>query len=145
VRRRIFSNNASEFKKSMFIAKLPWAIIGLFILFQAASYLVNGLNYSLKSQQSSPDGRKTVFEFQSHQDGRDHAPYGSTLSLSFDRSIHQPDSGYVFFAGYCKQPVTYSWQGNEKIVVNCQSSQKNKEPRTQAIRMYGIAVELKTE
>jgi hypothetical protein len=63
----------------MSISKLPWAIIGLFILFQAASYLVNSLHYSLRSPQSSPDGRKTIFEFQSQQDGRDHA-----LSLKAD-------------------------------------------------------------
>lgn len=117
----------------------------MFILFQAASYLVHSMHYSLRSQQSSPDGRKTIFEFQSHQDGRNHAPYGRTLSLAFDKSIHKPDSGYVFFAGYCKQPLTYSWQSNGKIVVNCQSSKENTTPRTQAIRMYGIAVELKTE
>lgn len=129
----------------MSVSKLPWTIIGLLILFQAASYLVNSMHYSLRSQQSSPDNRKTIFEFQSHQDGRDHAPYGSTLSLAFDKSIHKPDSGYVFFAGYCKQPLTYSWQSNEKIVVNCQPSKEHSMPRTQAIRMYGIAVELETK
>jgi hypothetical protein len=129
----------------MSTSKLPWAIIGLFLLFQAASYLFDSLNYLLRSQQSSPDGRKTVFEFVSYQDGKDHAPYGSTLSLSFKASIRNPDAGYVFFAGYCKQNLTYSWQSNEKIVVNCQSSKESKTIRTQAILMHGIAVELKTE
>ncbi|ABM36326.1 hypothetical protein [Polaromonas naphthalenivorans] len=130
---------------NMSVSRLPWAIIGAFILFQAAGYLFDGLNYSQISQQSSPDGRKTIFEFRSFQDGKEHAPYGTTLSLSFNKSIRNPDSGYVFFAGYCAQPIAYSWQGNEKIVVNCQPSTENRIPRTQAIVMYGIAVELKTE
>jgi hypothetical protein len=54
-------------------------------------------------------------------------------------------SGYVFFVGYCAQPMTYSWKSNEKIIVNCQPSKEHTIPRTQAIVMYGIAVELKTE
>ena len=119
--------------------------MGAFMAFHAAGYLLDTLNYSQKSQQSSPDGRKTIFEFRSHQDGRDHAPYGSTLSLSFSQSLRNPDSGYVFFAGYCHPSLTYSWQGNEKIVVNCPSGKEGKTVRTQATRMYGIAVELKLE
>ena len=127
------------------VSRLPWAIIGAFLLFQAAGYGIDALNYSQISQQPSPDGRKTIFEFRAFQEAKEHAPYGTTLSLSYNKSIHNPDSGYVFFAGYCAQPMTYSWKSNEKIVVNCQSSKENRIPRTQAIVMYGIAVELNTD
>jgi hypothetical protein len=123
---------------------LPWAVIVLFLLFQIVSPLLGGLFYSLKSQQSSPDKSHTIFEFRSGSEGAGHAPYGISLSLSAKSNIKHPDEGYVVFAGYCKEPLAYSWQGNRKIIVNCQS--RRKEPvRTQAVRAYGIAIEVKAE
>lgn len=122
---------------------LPWVVIAIFLLIQLAQYFFGSLEYSLESQLPSPDERHTVFEFRSNNDGAGHAPYGTLLSLSRG-PIHVPDEGFVFFAGYCKRPLSYSWQGNRRLIVRCQSS-SNEPIRTQAVLAFGIRIELKAE
>ncbi|MBI5890885.1 MAG: hypothetical protein HZB47_09435 [Nitrosomonadales bacterium] len=130
----------SRISPSMIASRLPWFVIGLFILLQALGFVMDNLNYSKGSQLPSPDGKKTIHEFRSNQDGVGHAPYGTTLSLSFGKTLAQPDDGYVFFAGYCKTPVSYAWLSNDKVVVSCELAEGEKAPRTLARLTYGIEI-----
>ena len=119
--------------------------IGAFLL--ATSVVVGclwwllGDQYSLRSSQVSPDGRFSVFEFQSHQDGLEHAPYGSVLSLSADRGLDNPEDGQVIFAGYCKSALVYRWVDNQRIAVDC-PVRGDIDIRTLSTRAFGISVSL---
>lgn len=126
---------------SGFISKLPWVLIGLFALLKLIHYFYESQFYPQFSQKTSPDGEKTIYEFNQLSDGKNHAPYGKLLSLSYNRNIRNPEAGYIFFAGYCN-PLNYSWQGNEKILVVCHA--KEKAPvRTLASSINGITVEFR--
>jgi hypothetical protein len=124
---------------------LLWSAIGLYALWRIASFLLSGMDYSLESELASPDGKMTIYEFQSLQDGQSHAPYGKVLSLAFRDKPRMPDDGYVFFAGYCSSPLKYEWVANDKIAVACNSPVGAKGIRTLARSMYGIGVELSNQ
>lgn len=98
-----------------------------------------GDQYSRRSSQASPDGRFSVFEFQSHQNGLEHAPHGSLLSLSADRSLGDPEDGHVIFAGYCKTALAYRWVDNQRIAVDC-AVRGDGDVRTLSKRAFGISV-----
>lgn len=100
-----------------------------------------GDQYSLRSSQKSPDGHFSLFEFQSHQDGREHAPHGTVLSLSDHGSLGDPEDGHVIFAGYCKAALTYRWVDSQHIAVDCEL-RGDRDLRSLAHRAFGISVSL---
>ncbi len=100
-----------------------------------------GDQYSLRSSQASPDGQFSVFEFRSHQNGREHAPHGSVLSLSADGSLGDPEDGHVIFAGYCKTALSYQWVDDQHIAIDCEL-RGDRDLRSLAHRAFGISVSL---
>lgn len=126
---------------------LPWILITTFGLLKGCDYLIDKFDYSLSSQKFSPDRKNTIFEFYSNNDNREgervHASYGTLLSLSHKEFIQNPKSGYIFFAGYCQQPLSYSWLNNNKINVVCRPTSKD-HIRTQATIVDGITIEINT-
>jgi hypothetical protein len=119
---------------------LFWLSVGIVLLWLTGSHLLAGMDYSLISERESPNGKITIHEFRSNHDGLGHAPYGKTLSLSHGSKIKKPDAGFVFFAGYCKDPILYEWNSNETISVRCIDGNRGEGPRTLASVMYGIKV-----
>ena len=118
---------------------------GLFLLgttlVVAGIWWLFGNQYSLRSSEASPDGRFSVFEFQSHQKGREHAPHGTVRSLAADRSLGHPEDGHVIFAGYCKTAIAYRWVDNQRIAVDC-PLRADGDVRTRSTRAFGISVTL---
>ena len=123
---------------------LPWALISLWLLVYLLKPFVVGRGQSEVSNRTSPDGKHTVVEFKSYDDGAGHAPYGTSLSLSQKQTISGPENGDVFFAGYCQQPLSYAWRGNSTITVSCRATDK---PAllTHAVLVRGIRVEVQLE
>jgi hypothetical protein len=119
---------------------ITWLAVVAWLIWLAANHFLTGLYYQLDSERSSPDGRMTIYSFQSLQDGLGHAPYGHTLALSRHGRIREPDEGYVFFAGYCVSPVQYEWKTDNRVFVRCQRGRDTK-IRTLATMMYGIQIE----
>jgi hypothetical protein len=108
-------------------------MVGLWWLF--------GSQYSLRSSRASPDGHFSVFEFQSHQSGREHAPHGTVLSLTADSSLGHPEDGHVIFAGYCRPALAYRWVDNQRIAVDC-PNRGDVDVRTLSTRAFGITITL---
>ena len=119
--------------------------IGAFLLGTAvvvvSLWWLFGQQYSLRSSRASPDGHFSVFEFQSHQSGREHAPHGTVLALATDPSLGHPEDGHVIFAGYCKTPIGYHWLDNQRIAVDC-PVRGSGDVRTLSTRAFGISVTL---
>jgi hypothetical protein len=119
--------------------------IGAFLLgttlVVAGLWWLFGNQYSLRSSKASPDGHFLVFEFQSHQGGREHAPHGTVLSLSTGETLGDPEDGHVIFAGYCKTDLAYRWVDNQRIAVDC-AVRGDGDVRTLATRAFGISIAL---
>lgn len=115
------------------------AVVGLFILWHFSGYMLSGFDYSIVSKGASPSGHLTLYEVESLSEGG-HAPYGQHLVLS-SGSVRKPDDGYVVFAGYCYQPLSYSWKSDEHISVTCKVKDKI-DTRTKAEIVQGIKVEV---
>lgn len=119
--------------------------IGVFFLgttlVVAGFWWLFGDQYSLRSSQRSPDGRYSVFEFQSHQSGREHAPHGSLLALTPEHSLAHPEDGHVIFAGYCRPALAYRWVDNQRIAVDC-PNRGDVDVRTLSTRAFGITITL---
>ena len=121
--------------------KLPWIVIGVYLLLKLASYGIDLLDYHEVSKMASPDGKFTLYEIRSLSDGAGHAPYGTQIVLSRKNNLLSPNEGYVIFAGYCQSPISYAWINNNNISIKC----KTKEPaRTEVSKAYGIFVQIST-
>ncbi len=121
-------------------ATIFWCSAGVFALWLAGRHFLAGTDYSLVSKRQSPNGRFTVHEFQSNQDGFGHAPYGKILAISPSARLRSPDDGYVFFAGYCKSSLAYEWHNNDRVSVRCVEGNQGDGPRTLASVAYGVKV-----
>lgn len=124
------------------VATALWSGVAVLVLIVLAWQLLPflGTDYAVKSRKPSPDGQWTISELQSYQDGRQHAPYGTYLVLARDDKIRKPEEGYVFFAGYCNEPMAYAWRSADEVTVQCTTSQPEIAVRTRAQVMYGIRV-----
>ena len=121
--------------------KITVAIIFFIALGFVVLDFIFGMSYSLTSKIQSPNGKFTIHEFQSLQDGDGHAPYGKILVVSRKSQLSSPDDGYVFFAGRCKSPLSSQWQGDNHISVRCIDGNKGEGPRTLASVAYGIKID----
>lgn len=116
------------------------SVVGLFMLWHFGGYMLVNLDYSIVSKSTSPSGNLNVFEVEALSEGG-HAPYGQHLVLSSSGSVRKPDDGYVVFAGYCYQPLSYSWKSDEHISVTCKIKDRI-DTRTKAEVVQGIKVEV---
>lgn len=105
----------------------------------SAQRLLMRLDYRVVSSKPSPNGNWMAFEIDSTSEGGQ-APYGQHVVLCQKNRINTPDEGYVVFAGYCEQPLTYSWPTNEILSIECSSKEKSP-VRTSVVKAFGIAVE----
>lgn len=119
---------------------IVWCSVGILIILFSGRHFLAGTGYSLVSKGHSPNGRFTIHEFQSNQDGFGHTPYGKILAISPQAKLSAPDDGYVFFAGYCNSSLAYEWHGSERISVRCIEGSRGNSPRTLASVAYGVKV-----
>ena len=121
-------------------ATLFWLLVVAGLLWLLGTHVLAGMDYSLVSVHPSPNGKLSIHEFKSLDDGRGHAPYGQILALSHGSKLTHPENGFVFFAGYCKEPLQFGWNGNENVSIHCVDGNREGGPRTLASVMYGVKV-----
>ncbi|WP_156905413.1 hypothetical protein [Chitinibacter tainanensis] len=123
-----------HFRKRITLAAML-LLVGVTILLMGY-FIMPTMAYSHIGSSTSPNGKFTAHLFRSNQDGFGHAPYGQVLALSEHAQLRSPDDGYVIFAGYCKNALSFEWEHNETIKVRC----INPNIRTLATIAYGLNV-----
>lgn len=100
------------------------------------------MDWELISSAKSTNNLFTIKHYRSRSEAG-HAPYGDNLIIESSRSFPWPKTGETFFAGYCKDKLIFKWENSEKIIIICKTTS---DPiRTQALKVYGIMVEVKTK
>lgn len=111
--------------------------VGIWAMF---AYM-NAQNWTLESSKLSPNEEYGIYQFLYASDGDHHAPYGTYLFLQSTKAIQNPLEGYLIFAGYCGNNLSYDWLANESVVITCAASD-SKSIRTSASKAYGIRIKL---
>ena len=96
-------------------------------------------DWSLISEENSPDGNYTIYEYSYGSDGDRHASYGTYIFLKPSYSSKKSINSYVVFAGYCSNKNIYKWASNKQIDITCEASDKDN-IRTQSVKAYGIKI-----
>lgn len=96
--------------------------------------------YTVLSSQLSPSGGVTISALSSTSEAG-HAPYGQYLVLSSKPEIDSPNDGYVVFAGYCHEGLSFSWKSDTEVSIRCDTTTPNP-VQTLASKAFGIDIHL---
>jgi hypothetical protein len=116
--------------------------LGCLVLLAAYIY-TQDFFWDLESSKISPNGGYSIYKYHYTSDSDRHAPYGTYLYLQNTHSTQNPIKGYLIFAGYCGENMTYSWVNDQEIVVFCDHGE-SKNIRTLASKAYGIQIIFKS-
>jgi len=122
------------------VVLLLLAGLGLFAL----NTIIDKSYWQQISEEDSPDGAFTIFEYDYSADGNRHAPYGTYIFIRPSYSAKKPINSHVIFAGYCSNKNLYKWVSNTEIDITCIASEEDN-VRTISAKAYGINIRDITE
>ena len=79
-----------------------------------------------------------LIEYANAPENDAHVPYGNHLYLTRASLIDKPESGYLVYAGYCKE-VYYKWISANKIEIDLHGC-KTEHVKTLSTKAFGIDI-----